>query len=156
MRYPFWQMIDSSAQDLFDIGSQLGCDQISPDASFAVLNLWMTTVASEIKAGFCLPSKCNQRALKRLENKVHDYAQPYCALIFEMGIVDGNKQLDPARSPECFFEINYQFEQMSNLQFKNRKNLQSFLSFWTVYILFITAISLYDLYLYSSDKSMLK
>jgi len=53
-------MLDNSAQDMFDIGQQLGCEKLEKgnEASFAVLNFYMSTVPSKLKAGFCLPKQC--------------------------------------------------------------------------------------------------
>lgn len=59
LRYPYWQMFESSAQDLFDIGQSLGCERIGDDgkaAVFAILNFYMTTVSSQIKMGVCIPA----------------------------------------------------------------------------------------------------
>ena len=70
LSFPFWQMLDFSAQDFYDIGQQLGCNKLSDEAAFVVLNFHMNTVPSKIKAGVCLPLAarfwdCAQRACIR-------------------------------------------------------------------------------------------
>ena len=74
IRYPFWSMIDNSAQDLFDIGSADGCKNLNNEGGFseyAVLDIEMNTVPSKIKMGLCLPKQCSQKVIRRLETKVN-------------------------------------------------------------------------------------
>jgi hypothetical protein len=57
MRFPFWQMVDNSAEALFDIGSQSGCNKLEKDnlAVYTLINIHMKTVTSQIKMGLCFP-----------------------------------------------------------------------------------------------------
>ena len=61
IRYPFWQMMDNSAQDLFDIGSKDGCNNLAEkngNSAYAIIDVQMNTVPSKIKMGLCLPKQC--------------------------------------------------------------------------------------------------
>ena len=74
-RFPFWNMADNSAKDLYQMGSFTGCNKLEAGghANYTMLNIYMTTVPSEVKMGFCIPSNCSENALRRLQNVTHYY-----------------------------------------------------------------------------------
>jgi hypothetical protein len=50
-------MIDSSAQDIFEMGSSTACEKLGPDtANYAILEFYMSTAPNFLKMGFCIPS----------------------------------------------------------------------------------------------------
>ena len=59
-------------QDVFDIGSQPGCQKVDEhggDAGYVLINVHMSTVPSSHKMGVCLPKKCSQRTINILTKK---------------------------------------------------------------------------------------
>lgn len=116
----------------------------------------MTTVSSQFKLGLCIPQKCNRMSIKRLQSKFHNFFQPYCQILFNRAIVDIEKQLRGETKPECYFELDYVSELLDDLKYEKRNEMMAFMTFWVVYIFFISCISLYDLYLYSKDTSRVK
>lgn len=95
-RFPFWNMADSSAKDLYQMGSFTGCNKLEAEghANYTMINIYMTTVPSEVKMGFCIPSDCNENSLSRVQTMIYYYLQPHCATIFSSGIFDAQKQLN--------------------------------------------------------------
>jgi hypothetical protein len=76
-------MVDFSANDLFDMGSSSACEKLGPDvANYAVLELYLTTVPSFIKMGFCIPTTCSNTALDLIVEKVEFHLQDVCIEIF--------------------------------------------------------------------------
>jgi hypothetical protein len=59
LRYPFWQMLESTAADLFNMGDARLCKNIGLEqANYAILGLYMNTCPTSFKMGFCIPSQC--------------------------------------------------------------------------------------------------
>ena len=57
MTFPFWQMLDSTAPDLFQQGDALICDKIgSETANYMVMEIWINVVPTRFKMGFCWPA----------------------------------------------------------------------------------------------------
>lgn len=113
LNFPFWQMLDNTAQDLFQMGDANGCEKISEYADYAVLDIFMSTAPTSFKMGFCLPKQCDMRMLKALADKIHPYMQQYCEGIFVQALINP-KQLKPTYNPECFFKLYYQKELLTN------------------------------------------
>lgn len=94
IRYPFWSMIDNSAQDLFDIGSAEGCHNLNAEggnSKYAIMDIEMNTVPSKIKVGLCLPKQCSQQVINRMQEKFNRVVQPFCRYIFDVAIIDPKK-----------------------------------------------------------------
>lgn len=68
MRFPFWNLAQNSANDLMQMGSFTGCNKLESMglANYTMINIYMNTVPSQAKMGFCVPSECNENALGRL------------------------------------------------------------------------------------------
>lgn len=92
-RFPFWQMVDNSAEQIYDLGSQAGCDKLERDGYtvFTLISMHMDTVPTKPKMGICLPRECDKDSVKRIEALVHRLVQPYCAELFIDGIMDWDK-----------------------------------------------------------------
>ena len=87
-------MVDTTGQDLFDIGSQQGCNHLGSESVYSILNLYMNTVPSILKMGACVPKACSQEALTRTMNLLTNLIQPMCKDFFNDAIIYPEKQLD--------------------------------------------------------------
>ena len=89
-------------------------------------------------------------------------------MLFAAGIIDASKQLNPANSPECVFELYYVGERRTQQLEGSKVLLDTFIRVWALYILFIIINSTYDMlywvihrgaynkqvtYLYNSENS---
>lgn len=148
MRFPFFQMLDNSAEDLFDIGSQTGCNKLEKDnlAVFTLVKYHMDTVKSQLNQAFCLPKECDKEALMRMQTNIHRWIQPYCYEIFIDGILDKEKQInDPDVSTECYIEFVQQKEKLNELREENKTGMEVFLLGWGIYLSIVMAATIYDL-----------
>jgi hypothetical protein len=130
------------------MGSFTGCNKLEAEghANYTMINVYMTTVPSEVKMGFCIPSDCNENSLSRVQTMIYYYLQPHCATIFSSGIFDAQKQLNETDvEPECFVEIELQSYELLQLQKENQTGMEISVSLWLIYTSFIVFVTFYDL-----------
>mmetsp|Transcript_39609 Transcript_39609/g.60613 ORF Transcript_39609/g.60613 Transcript_39609/m.60613 type:complete len:219 (+) Transcript_39609:316-972(+) len=150
-RFPFFQMIDNSMIDLFDVGQKTGCELVD-DAHYGVINFWMVTHPNQLKMGVCIPEKCTGADMLRFTNWINPLMQPLCTSVFAGGIVSYKQIQEPV---ECFFELYSPEERMEIAKEERFTLMASVVTLMLVYTLGLVIVTFMDYFksiLNSKDK----
>ena len=148
-------MLDFSADDIFDIGSMTACDKLGYDvAHYTILELYLNTVPSFIKMGFCIPSACSQSALTIITEKISPYLQDWCLEKFSIATLN-DKQTDPKNHPKCHFALAFQNKIIEEKRRKSYPYMVTFLSIYSAYLVFVICMSFRDYFKFTTDETIL-
>ena len=160
MRYPYWQMVDNSANDLHSTGSMIGCERLKEEfynaglnktetinhSNFLILRFYISTVSSYLQLGICVPRSCTQPVLDRIQMNSQGLIQPICKkFLINHFKNDPLLNIKSLIEPSCSFEVNIQ---ETEEYYQRKDSYDNVINYVFVpfgfYLVFVAIISIID------------
>lgn len=84
LKKPYYQMFESSFQDLLHMGSYSGCKKVADYTRYVTIQVNLNEITSKFKFGLCFPVQCTQETWDKINEPYTNLVKPLCKSFWKL------------------------------------------------------------------------